>query len=417
MSAPGAGPQPAAVQGGAASVPAPLAGMLVLDLTRLLPGPAATLHLADFGADVLKVEDTRDGDYLRDFPPQLPNAAGHGVNPVFEAVNRGKRSIALDLKSPRGRELLLRLVERADALVESFRPGVLARLGLGWDVLHARNPRLVLASITGYGQDGPWAQRAGHDVNYIAVSGVLDQVRADGVPAIPNLQLGDLLGGALAGLSALLIALLGAARTGIGRHVDVAMSEALLVHHYFPHADHDAGSAPQAGATLLTGGVACYGVYATADGRALAVGALEAKFWQAFCEAAGLPELAPHHWTRGEAPGSAAARATTARVAARIVQQPLAHWLAVFANVDACVTAVLKPAEALAHEQAVARGVVRRSGSITTPGPLARVSGHALQPAPAPRAGAHTRAVLRGLGLADAEIDALAADGVVGMAA
>ncbi len=224
---------------------APLAGLRILDLTRLLPGPAATMHLADFGADVIKIEDTGDGDYMRDFAPQVPNAAGTPVNPAFEATNRGKRSICIDLKNPRGRELLLDLADAADALIESFRPGVLARLGLGWDALHARNPRLVLCSISGYGQTGPLAQRAGHDINYIATSGVLDQIRTEGRPAVPNLQLGDLLGGALAGLSSLLIALLAAQRTGQGRWIDVAMTEALLVHHFFPHAELDLGQIPE----------------------------------------------------------------------------------------------------------------------------------------------------------------------------
>ncbi|MDL1860849.1 CoA transferase, partial [Betaproteobacteria bacterium PRO7] len=211
-----------------ASSQAPLAGLRILDLTRLLPGPAATMHLADFGADVIKVEDTGEGDYLRSFPPQVANAEGARVNAIFEAVNRGKRSIRIDLKSAAGREVLLKLVDTADALIEGFRPGVMARLGLGWDVLHARNPKLVVCSLSGYGQNGPLAQAAGHDINYLATSGVLDQIRAQGKPAIPNLQLGDLLGGALSALSTLLIALLGAQRTGIGRYVDVAMADGLL---------------------------------------------------------------------------------------------------------------------------------------------------------------------------------------------
>ena len=231
---------------------APLAGLRILDLTRLLPGPAATMHLADFGADVVKVEDTGAGDYMRDFAPQVANAEAVRVNPAFEATNRGKRSIAIDLKQPRGRELLLELAAGADALIESFRPGVLERLGLGWNVLHARNPRLVLCSLSGYGQTGPLAQKAGHDINYIATSGVLDQIRTEGRPAVPNLQLGDLLGGALSALASLTIALLEAQRTGTGRWVDVAMTEALLVHHFFPHAELDSGHTPRAGETLLT---------------------------------------------------------------------------------------------------------------------------------------------------------------------
>ena len=394
-------------------VVAPLAGLRILDLTRLLPGPAATMHLADYGADVIKIEDTGDGDYMRDFAPQVPNAAGNPVNPAFEATNRGKRSICIDLKNARGRELLLALTDTADALIESFRPGVLTRLGLGWDVLHARNPRMVLCSISGYGQTGPLAHRAGHDINYIATSGVLDQIRTEGRPAVPNLQLGDLLGGALAGLSSVLIALLAAQRTGQGRWVDVAMTEALLVHHFFPHAELDLGQSPKAGSTLLTGGVACYGVYETADGRHLAVGALELKFWQAFCDAAGLAELRRNHWAHGEAPGSAAANDTIARVAERIRSRRLADWVTTFDAVDACVTPVLTPSEALHHEQAKKRGVVFRQGAVTEVGPLAQVSGHALRPAPAPRAGQHTRELLAELGLSAQAIDEFIAGKVV----
>ena len=387
----------------------PLVGLRILDLTRLLPGPAATMHLADYGADVIKIEDTGEGDYMRDFAPQVPNAEGMAVNPAFEATNRGKRSLAVDLKHPRGRALLLQLAESADALIESFRPGVLARLGLGWDVLHARNPRLVLCSLSGYGQDGPWAQRAGHDINYIATSGVLDQIRAVAGDrlAVPNLQLGDLLGGALSALAALLVALLAAQRSGEGRWVDVAMTEALLVHHFFPHAELDAGRTPVAGHTLLTGGAACYNVYETADRRFLAVGALELKFWERFCAAIGLPELRTHHWSHGEVPGSETAGRTIDQVAARLRGATLAHWSAVFQTVDACVTAVLSPAEALAHEQAVERGVVRRRGKVTEVGPLAKISGHALADAPAPRAGEHTRLMLAELGVDQREITEL----------
>jgi crotonobetainyl-CoA:carnitine CoA-transferase CaiB-like acyl-CoA transferase len=392
---------------------APLAGLRILDLTRLLPGPAATMHLADYGADVIKVEDIGAGDYMRNFQPQVANAQGVRVNPAFEATNRGKRSIAIDLKQPDGRELLLELVAKADALIESFRPGVLARLGLGWDALHARNPRLVLCSLSGYGQTGPWAHKAGHDINYIATSGVLDQIRTEGRPAVPNLQLGDLLGGALSSLSALLIALLEAQRTGEGRWIDVAMSEALLVHHFFPHAELDIGQQPIGGETLLTGGAACYGVYETADGRHLAVGALEPKFWDSFCDAAGLAELRTRHWAYGETPGSAAAHETIARVAEHLGRRTLAEWLRAFAEVDACVTPVLTPAEALAHEQAVARGVVRRQGDVTEVGPLAQMSGYALASRAAPRAGQHTREVLAELGLGTTAIDELVAARIV----
>lgn len=390
----------------------PLAGLRILDLTRLLPGPAATMHLADFGADVIKVEDTGEGDYMRSFPPTT-RAADREVNATFEAINRGKRSIRIDLKSPQGRDVLFKLIDTADALIEQFRPGVLDRLGFGWDVVHARNPRLVLCSLSGYGQTGPWAQAAGHDINYAARTGVLDQNRAGGVPAVPNLQIGDLLGGTLCALSALLIALLGAQRTGLGARVDVAMTDGLLVHHLFPVGDLDAGQTPVAERTLLTGGAACYGVYETADGRHLALGALELKFWQAFCDAAGLAELKSHHWSLGEAPGSDASLATRARVAARLHERTRAEWETAFADVDCCITPILTPAEALAQPHHHARGLVHKRGKVTTLGPLARISGHALDVKPAPSAGEHTAALLREVGYGDREIAALLASGAV----
>ncbi len=390
----------------------PLSGLRVLDLTRLLPGPALSMHLADLGADVIKVEDTGDGDYMRSFPPLARNADGMPINAAFENVNRGKRSICLDLKQSRGRELLLKLAGTADALVEGFRPGVMDRLGLGWPALHDCNPKLVFCSLTGYGQTGPLALRAGHDLNYCAMTGVLDQIRAEGRPAMSNLQIGDLLGGTLTALSALLAALLGAQRSGRGSRVDVAMTDGLLAHHIFPHGDLDAGRTPVAGETLLTGGAPCYRIYETADGQHLAVGALELKFWQAFCDVAGLSDLRDQHWARGLAPGSAASHGIAERVAARLREKTRAEWETVFADVDACVTPLLTPAEALAHPHHHARGLVHRRGTVTAVGPLARVNENGIAADRAPRAGEHTRALLDELGLGEEAIEELLARGV-----
>jgi alpha-methylacyl-CoA racemase len=384
----------------------PLEGFRILDLTRLLPGPALSMHLADLGADVIKVEDTGEGDYMRSFPPLSRNAEGAQVNAAFENINRGKRSICLDLKKAQGRDLLLRLVDTADALIEGFRPGVMDRLGVGWGALHARNAKLVFCSLTGYGQTGPLALKAGHDLNYCAMTGVLDQIRADGRPAMPNLQIGDLLGGTLTTLSALLAALLGAQRTGRGSRVDAAMTDGLLVHHIFPHGDLDAGQVPVAGKTLLTGGAPCYRIYPTADDKHLAVGALELRFWQTFCDAAGLTELREKHWALGLAPGSDASNEVTKTVAARIRQKTRHKWEEVFAEVDACVTPVLTPAEALAHPHHHARGLVHRRGSVTAVGPLAAIDELGIAEGRAPRSGEHTRTLLSELGLDE---DAIAA--------
>lgn len=391
----------------------PLQGLTFIDMTRLLPGPAATMHLVDFGADVIKVEDTGAGDYMRGFPPTVTANGKRAVNAAFEAVNRGKRSIAVNLKSDEGREVLLRLVDRADALIEGFRPGVLERLGLGWKVVHARNARLVMCSLSGYGQTGPLAQRAGHDLNYIAMTGVLDQIRANGKLAIPNLQIGDLLGGTLSTVATLLIALLGAQRTGQGAHVDVAMTDGLLAHHFFPHASVDSGVDPVAERTLLTGGVACYQIYETSDRRQLVVGALELKFWQAFCDAAGLGELKSRHWELGEAPGSEAALATIKLVAQRIAERTLEHWLTAFDPVDACVTPVLTPAEALAHPHHLARNLVHKERGITEVGPLAQMTSLTWTSRSAPAAGEHTHALLTELGYAADDVTRMTEAGVV----
>ncbi|HEX7686596.1 MAG TPA: CaiB/BaiF CoA-transferase family protein, partial [Burkholderiaceae bacterium] len=208
-----------------------LEGLRVLDLTRLLPGPFATRHLADWGAEVLKIDEPGVGDAARHLLAGREDRAAGRDSAFYRELNRGKRELRLDLRSAAGREQLLALVEGADALVEGFRPGAMARLGLDWDVLRARNPRLVMASITGYGQRGPYASRAGHDINYIALAGVLSQVgTAAGELALPNFQIADLLGGTLAATSALLAALLGAQRTGRGRHVDVSMTREVWRH-------------------------------------------------------------------------------------------------------------------------------------------------------------------------------------------
>lgn len=384
----------------------PLAGLRVLDLTRLLPGPLATQHLADYGAEVIKIEDTGAGDYARTMG--VMNA---DTSFFYQIVNRGKKSVRLDLKQAEGRELFLRLVATADVVVEGFRPGVMEKLGLGYAALAAANPKIVVCSISGYGQTGPYALRAGHDINYTGYAGVLDQTgTAGGVPAISNLQIGDLLGGTLSALFGLLVAVIEARATGRGRHVDVAMTDAVMAHAIFPLAEVLAhGGVRPRGEDLLTGGVPCYGVYETADGRHMAVGALEEKFWFLVCDTLGRPDLKRAHLDTGEAGDHA--RAEVAAIFRSRTQQ---EWIVVFDAVDCCVTPVLRLEESLENAQLVARGMVTEVAGVRQFAPPVRLCGFEPGPfAAAPAAGADSDSVLAELGLGTAEIDRLRAAGVI----
>lgn len=329
----------------------PLAGLAVIDLTRLLPGPLATRQLALWGAEVTKVEDPGAGDDMRRLLRSAADAGAERPGALFHHLNDAKQGLRLDLRSAEGREALLALVRRADALVEGFRPGVMERLGLGWEVLHQANPRLVMCSITGYGQQGPYALRAGHDINYIALAGVLGQTgTAGGELALPNFQIADLMGGTQAALSGLLAALLGAQRTGRGRFVDISMTREVWRHHVIGRFEALAQGQPSAPARgLLSGGAPCYGLYRTADGRHLAVGALELKFWRALCEVVGRPAWADAHWSLGQVPGSGEALQLRAELSALLAREPLAHWVPLFEAADCCVTPVLRIDEVPQH--------------------------------------------------------------------
>jgi alpha-methylacyl-CoA racemase len=335
--------------------PKPLSGLRILDLTRLLPGPVATLHLADLGAEVIKIEDTGVGDYARTM-----GDARVATTQMFLAVNRNKRFVTLNLKDPGDVERFLDLVRGADALIEGFRPGTMERLGLGWARLHEVNPRLVMCAISGYGQDGPFRERAGHDINYLSLTGVLAQtVGRDGTPAIPALQIADLLGGAQSAVIGVLAALIDARTGGIGRYVDVSMTDAVLAHNVIGIAAANVkGATPRPGLGLLTGGSACYNIYRTLDGRHVAVGALELKFWQALCVALVRADLVSCHWSHGEIPGSEAALKTRAELDLLFAARNQSDWIAQLGGADCCVTPVLTTAEALDHPLFAARAMV-----------------------------------------------------------
>ncbi len=389
----------------------PLAGVRVLDLTRLLPGPMCTLYLADLGADVIKIEDTGAGDYARTLSPG-GRRPPRGMTAWFRAINRNKRSLALDLKASEGHAAFMTLARDADVVVEGFRPGAVRNLGIDYSHVSGVNSRIVYCSVSGYGQDGPRALAAGHDVNYLGYAGVLNATgEHGGRPALANLQIADLLGGAASAAIAILGALYGAQRHGVGRYVDGAMADAVLAHPVFARgAREDAGREAPRGDDLLTGGVPCYGVYETADGGWLAVGALEAKFWAALCNALGRPDLVALQFARGDE-GTRAREA----LASILATQTRAQWCARLAGVDCCVTPVLNTAEALGDSQFAARGmVVRRPDGSRQYAPPFTLTPPAFRVArDAPRQGEHSRDVLREAGYADAAIDALIAAGTV----
>jgi crotonobetainyl-CoA:carnitine CoA-transferase CaiB-like acyl-CoA transferase len=242
----------------------PLDGITVLDLTRLLPGAVATMMLGDFGAQVIKIEEPPAGDPMRQSRAGINHPSGY-----FLVTNRNKRSLTLNLKHEAGREVFLKLVEKADVVIEGFRPGVMERLGLDYETLRQLNPRLIYCALTGYGQDGPYRHQAGHDINYISTAGLLGVNGAkDGPPTIPGVQIADLAGGSLHSVIGILLALQARAQTGVGQMVDISMTDCSLALMYIPFAIYLANQAqPQRGAEGLTGRYACYHVYETKDGR------------------------------------------------------------------------------------------------------------------------------------------------------
>jgi len=384
------------------SRPGPLAGIRILDLTRLLPGPVATLHLADLGADVIKIEDPQVGDYARTL------GTGQGADSAyFRMINRNKRGLLLDLKKPEGVEVFLRLAETADVIVESFRPGVVDKLGVGFSAVTAVNPKIAYCSISGYGQDGPYKDLAGHDINYLGYAGVLDQIgREGGDPALPNFQIADLLGGALTAAMGILAVVLEAQRSGRGRYIDVAMTDSVLAHTYFSMLRlNDAGHSLPRGSDLLSGGLPCYAAYRCADGRHMAVGALEGKFWKTCCALLGQPAWSERQWDAG----------LRSEVAALFATRTRDDWAKLFAAVDCCVTPVLTPEEAMDDAQITARGMVLRDDGLTQFAPPLKLSDHefTIRQA-APKAGEHSAEILRAAGYSDTQIDRLQATGVLG---
>lgn len=378
----------------------PLKGVRVLDLTRLLPGPFATLVLADLGAIVDKVEDPHGGDYLRHMPPQLGDQ-----NHAFLALNRGKRSMVLDLKRPEARDALLKMIPHYDVLIEQFRPGVLDRLGLSHASLRERFPRLVIAAITGYGQTGPYAQRAGHDLNYLARSGILGLTGpAEGPPQPPGFQLADV-GGGMWSVIGILAALRGRDASGQGAIIDVAMSESTLPFAMVQFGTLAGTGTAARGGEPLTGGIAPYSTYRTKDGRYVSLGALEPKFWRSFCEGVGLEFDMSAMMPGDHQP------ALKAKLGEIFAQRTRDEWTAMNDQRDCCLEPVLEPGELAKDPHNVARGVFVEQDTPWGKSTQLRLPVGAPAERPAPAMGEHTREILAEAGLSAPEIDALIAGG------
>jgi alpha-methylacyl-CoA racemase len=393
----------------------PLEGLKVLDLTRLLPGGYASLLLTDFGADVVKVEDTGMGDYIRWSQPYYEGAETTARSALFLALNRGKRSIRIDLKHDRGKEVLLRLARDADVLLESFRPGVLERLGVGYERLRQENPRLVYCAITGYGQDGPLKDRSGHDMNYLGLAGLLGLTGApDGPPVQSAGQIADVGGGALMAAVGILVALRERERSGEGQLVDASMFDGSLSWLALVAADALAsGRTPRRGELQLAGALTCYRPYRCADGY-VTLGALEPKFWAAFCRGVGREDLLEHAF---DPPGSDAHRALSEIFVSRTREQ----WRQFASEHDCCLEPVLDLDEALSSELVAAREMVvsidqpGASEPVRLLGAPVKLSRTPADPAraPGPALGEHTDEVLAQAGYAADEIAALHESGAI----
>ncbi len=383
----------------------PLEGIKILDLTRLLPGPYGTMLLGDLGAEVIKIEEPERGDYYRWTPPYLNKVSSRHL-----LLNRNKKSITLNLKAPEGKNILLKMVEQgADVLIEQFRPGVMDRLGVGYEDLKKVNPRIIYCSLTGYGQNGPYRDMASHDVNYIGLGGILGLTGPKGgPPVIPGIQIADLVGGGLYSVIGILAALTARQKTGRGQFIDISMFDGIVslltdgALAYF--AD---GRAPGPGERRLTGGLPQYQVYQTKDGKYLAVGANEEKFWANLCRLIGKPEWAEKIPREGEP----RAEEMIKEMAAVFRTRTRKEWLDLLMHEDACVSAVQSLDEVFADPHVLSRqmlvetehpraGRVRQIGIpikfSETPGEIR---------GPAPEFGEHTEEILQGLGCTREEIE------------
>ena len=379
----------------------PLSSLKVIDFSTLLPGPYATLMLADMGADVLRIESPTRPDMVRALPPKDDT----GESAAHSYLNRNKKALALDLKRPQAKDIIHRLIADYDILVEQFRPGVMARLGLDYETLKQINPKLIYCSITGYGQTGPLKDRAGHDINYLALAGIADYSRRQGEAPVPQaVQIADVAGGSHHAVMGILAAVIERAGTGLGQHLDISMTDcAFSLNALFASGYLGGGIEPQAEETMLNGG-SFYDYFETSDGRYLSVGSLEPQFLMALCSALQLESLAANALS----PNRTMSAEFKTALAAAIKAQDFDHWCKLFSKLDCCVEPVLTFAEACEQPHAKARLWINESpqGIKQLNHPFFKDT--QIQTT-GTKLGTDTQAVLTKLGLSSSEIDELRA--------
>ncbi|OGQ00830.1 MAG: hypothetical protein A2026_02965 [Deltaproteobacteria bacterium RBG_19FT_COMBO_46_12] len=374
----------------------------MLDLSRLLPGPYCSLLLADLGMEVLKIEDPELGDYMRGMGPVRKKDSAY-----FLALNRNKKSMLLNLKVKEGKEIFNRLIDTYDILLEGFRPGVMDRLGIGYQELKSRNPGVIFCSLSGYGQDGPYKERSGHDINYIGLGGILELTGPkDGDPTIPGAQIADIGGGGMMAAIAILAAIVHREKTGEGQYLDVAMHDGVIswlsIHAGRYFMDNEL---PKRGEMHLSGRFACYQVYPTKDGRHISLGALEPKFWKNFCQAIGREDLVLKQFTEGEE------RVQIIKEIRELFKtKTQKEWVEFFKNVDACLEPILSLGEVFQHPHVLHRKMVIEyehpvEGKIRQVGNPIKSSQFPFEiRTPSPAWGEHTMEVLKEIGYSEKEI-------------